>query len=123
LDGFGNAGRFADYLQWESWQGAQETKNSKSTEPTAAPTSTKSTPPVKRKLSYLEAREYATLENRLLEAERTLEEKRAALADPAIASNATQLLTVSAEVDEAKKLVDQLYARWAELEEKQVGGV
>jgi ATP-binding cassette subfamily F protein uup len=122
LDGFGSAGRFADYLQWESWQRAQETKNSKTPDPDAVPLTTKSQQQAKRKLSYLEAREYATLENRLLEAEKILEEKRAALADPTIASNATQLLTVSAEVDEAQQLVDQLYARWAELEEKQAGG-
>jgi ATP-binding cassette subfamily F protein uup len=68
-------------------------------------------------LSYLEVREYSTIEERIANAERTLEAKRAELYDPAIASDASRLLAVSAEVDEAQKLINQLYARWAELDE------
>jgi len=47
-----------------------------------------------------------------------LSEKRAAFEDPAIAIDASRLLTAQAELDQAQKAVDDLYARWAELEAK-----
>jgi ATP-binding cassette subfamily F protein uup len=117
LDGFGHAERFADHSQCEVWQRSQEAKETAAVE--SAPAKNTATRPSagKRKLSYLEAREYSTIEERIADAERTLEAKRAELYDPAIASDASRLLAVSAEVDEAQKLINQLYARWAELEE------
>jgi ATP-binding cassette subfamily F protein uup len=120
LDGAGNAERFADCSQWETWQRSQEEKKPVSSEAKGQP----QRPPVaKRKLSYIEAREYATLEGRIREAEKTLEAQRAALNDPAIASDGPRLLAVSAEIEGAEQVLDQLYARWAELEEKQENGV
>jgi ATP-binding cassette subfamily F protein uup len=120
LDGLGNAERLADYSQWESWQRSQEAQGAKA-EPVPDASTTRSARPAaaKRKLSYIEAREYATLEDRIAEAEQTLETRRAALDDPAIASDAPRLLAVSAEIEAAQRIVDQLYARWAELEDKQ----
>jgi hypothetical protein len=38
--------------------------------------------------------------------------------DPAIASDATRIITAHAEFDAAHKAVDDLYARWSELESK-----
>jgi ATP-binding cassette subfamily F protein uup len=66
----------------------------------------------------MEAREFATIEERIAQAEETLQKKRAAAEDPKIATDAHGLLTAHAEMDEAQKAVDQLYARWAELETK-----
>jgi ATP-binding cassette subfamily F protein uup len=48
-----------------------------------------------------------------------LDEKRSAAEDPAIASDASRLMNAHAELEEAQNDVDQLYARWAELEKKQ----
>jgi ATP-binding cassette subfamily F protein uup len=116
LDGLGEAERFADYSQWESWQRSQQEK--------AVPTVVATTPPAtqrattKRKLSYMEAREYASIEERIAQAEELLQIKHAELNDPAIASNSSRLLELSAEIEEAQKLVNQLYERWAQLEEK-----
>src|SRR5206468_3791306 len=76
-------------------------------------------PAVKKKLSYIEAREYETIEQRVADAEEVLKVKVAALQDPAIASDGPRLIAASAEVEEAQKAVEALYARWAELEEKQ----
>jgi ATP-binding cassette subfamily F protein uup len=118
LDGFGNAEQFADYSQWESWQQAQEAKVTETT-PVKTAAAVPRSAITKRKLSYMEAREYAAIEERVSKAESTLEAKRAALNDPAIASDAPRLLAISAEIQEAEKLVDLLYSRWAELEEKQ----
>jgi ATP-binding cassette subfamily F protein uup len=116
LDGFGGAERFADYSQWETWQRLHPAKDD--VRPEAAKES--SVPLLtKRKLSYLEAREYAGIEFRIAEAEQTLREKLAALHDPAVASDGPRLLAISAEVDEAQGVVDLLYTRWAELENKQ----
>ncbi len=122
LDGLGMAGRFADYLQWEAWQQERESASKTSTRApdrrTAAGTSLATIGIAKKKLSYLEAREYATLEHRIAEAEEQLKTALAAYADPAIASDAERLIAAQAELHAAQKRVDQLYLRWEELETK-----
>ena len=55
----------------------------------------------KKKLSYLEAREYATLEQRIAEAEGELQAARTAYEDPAIASDAERLIAAQAELHRA----------------------
>ena len=118
LDGLGTADRFADYSQWELWQ-AEQIENFK--RPSFSAGIANDQPAVsapKKKLSYLEAREYATLEQRVAEAEAILSAKREAMEDPAIASDATRIITAHAEFDAAHKAVDDLYARWSELESK-----
>ena len=121
LDGQGSADSFADYSQWESWQAErkQPAKSARSSgnQPgrgalVAGPAASK------KKLSYLEAREYATIEQRVAEAEQALQEKRAQLEDPAIASDGPRLVRAHAEMDDAQKVADELYSRWAELEQK-----
>jgi ATP-binding cassette subfamily F protein uup len=115
LDGRGGVGTFADYSQWENWYSdvpepeAQGVKRS---------TRTLSQPSTKKKLSYLDEREYATIEQRIGEAEELLQQKRAQFEDPAIASDGPRLLAAQAELDLAQRAVDELYAKWAELEEK-----
>jgi hypothetical protein len=44
--------------------------------------------------------------------------KRAQLEDPAIASDGPVLLNAHAEMEAAQEVVDALYRRWSELEEK-----
>jgi len=119
LDGQGGAESFADYSQWESWQ-AQRAAVVQATDRAApvAPRSSGPSPPAKKKLSYLEAREYAGIEQRIAEAERVLASKRAELENPAIASDGPRLVVVQAEMEAAQKNLDKLYARWAELEER-----
>ena len=118
LDGRGGAQSFADYSQWEVWQA--ENKQSEKTTARLAPRGaiSEGTSPVKSKLSYLEAREYATIEQRVAEAEHLLQAKRVQLEDPAIASDGPHLLAAHAEMEEAQNSVDKLYARWSELEKK-----
>lgn len=116
LDGRGSAGRFADYSQWETWQSERNTV-SRAKEKAETPR-TEGAASTKKKLSYMEAREYATIEERIAEAERTLGEKRIAFEDPTIVSDASRILAAQAELEAAQKNVDELYARWAELEQK-----
>ena len=119
LDGQGGAESFADYSQWELWQAArkQEAAQKDGSSPRAA--SPRAAPSAKKKLSYLEAREYGGLEQRIAEAEESLRQKRANADDPAIASDAERLLLAHSELQQAQKDVDALYERWAELEGKQ----
>lgn len=117
LNGSGEISQFADYVQWERWMRDSLTlKLPKETKPVAAPAG--STTPKQKKLSYLEAREYADIEERIAAAELTLSQKRAAFEDPAIASDAARLISAQAELEEAQKAVDSLYSRWHELESK-----
>jgi ATP-binding cassette subfamily F protein uup len=73
----------------------------------------------KKKLSYLEAREYATIEEKIAQAEELVRKKQAALENPGLASDAGGLVRVGSELEGALKELDRLYARWHELEEKQ----
>ena len=120
LDGQGRAGLFADYSQWESWleEREQTAKNSERKGRATLPTESDEQAPGKRKLSYLEAREYDTIEQRVADAEQILQTKRVQLEDPKIVSDGPRLVTAHAEMEEAQNKVDTLYARWAELEKK-----
>ena len=73
----------------------------------------------KKKLSYLEKREWVGMEENILTAEQHLEDCRAAAEDPAIAADAAALQERHAALTEAQADVERLYARWAELEAKQ----
>ena len=127
LDGIGSVGRFADYSQWEAWQ--EERDRAISVEGNGDRTATTkvavsqapanvSGASTKRKLSYLEAREYSTIERRIVEAEELVKAKQVALEDPAFVSDAPRLVSAQSELDEAQKALDGLIERWAELEEK-----
>jgi ABC transport system ATP-binding/permease protein len=121
LDGLGGAERFADYSQWETWQ-EERSPSERIAAPTPAkkPSATNvAQAPTKKKLSYLEAREYATIQERIAEAEQTLQSHRAALDDPTIATDASRLVAAHEDVQRAEQALDALLTRWAELEEKQ----
>jgi ATP-binding cassette subfamily F protein uup len=66
----------------------------------------------------LEAREYDSIEQRVADAEVVLQAKRDQVEDPKIVSDGPRLVTAHAELEAAQEKVDQLYARWAELEKK-----
>ena len=123
LDGLGGAERFGDYSQWDVWQRAQQAKGSQrvAEEAPRASAPRDSAPPTggKKKLSYLEVREFATLEQRIAQAEKELGILRVALEDPTMVSDAPRLHVTYAQMEKTQKEVDKLYARWAELEQKQ----
>jgi ABC transport system ATP-binding/permease protein len=117
LDGNGGVQRFADYSQWEVWKTEQ-----KQAKPKAAGLSASSTPraaPAKKRLSYMEGREYESIEERIAQAERIVQEKRDALQDSAVVKDGRLLDKTYREMEDAQKAVDDLYSRWSELEEKQ----
>jgi ATP-binding cassette subfamily F protein uup len=124
LDGLGHAERFADYGQWEVWQRGQGAANSDGSSPAAGPTAAPDRAQAdggkggKKKLSYLEAREYATIEERVDAAETRLNAARDLLDEPSVATNAEALTAALHEMEQAQAAADELYARWAELTEK-----
>jgi ATP-binding cassette subfamily F protein uup len=117
LNGQGGAQPFADYAQWEAWQ-AECSKPDTAARSESASASPRPASPAKKKLSYLEAREYATIEQRVEEAEQLVGAKRAELEDPANATDAPRLVSAQAALDAAQLALDTLYERWAELEKK-----
>ena len=120
LDGDGGSGLFADYSQWESWleERKQAARNDARTTGAAVAAENARQAPGKKKLSYMEAREYDAIEHRVAEAEVLLQAKRVQLEDPEIVSDGPRLMAAHAEMEEAQDKVDILYARWAELEKK-----
>jgi len=117
LDGHGSAESFADYAQWESWQ-TQRKLGTKTTDRSIPSATGSPDSVVNKKLSYLEAREYAVIEQRIADAEQILQSKRADLESPAIATDSARLVAAHAEMEASQRNLDALYARWAELEEK-----
>jgi ABC transport system ATP-binding/permease protein len=116
LDGEGHAGAFADYAQWEAWLEAREQakKQEKTTQrPVAVPLSGS-----RKKLSYLEEREWSTIEERIAQAEEVTRGFHAELEDPAVATDAARLQIALEEVAKAQEIVDDLYMRWGQLEAK-----
>jgi ATP-binding cassette subfamily F protein uup len=117
LNGKDGANTFADYAQWEQWQ-AQRSKAEAATPPISQTQSGATASPTKKKLSYLEAREYATIEQRVEDAETLVQSKRAELEDPGNATDAARLVAAQSDLDAAQEALDDLYERWAELEKK-----
>ncbi len=121
LDGQGSAALFADYIQWEEWR-AQADHSSEAPAPEAVPASSlPSAAAQKKKLSYLEQREYDAIDARIEAVDQRLHRARARVEDPAVATNAAALTEALAEVDSAQAEHDAVYERWMELTEK-VGG-
>ncbi len=119
LDGQGGVESFADYSQWETWQAERKQGASRSSARVVSRDAASETAaPARKRLSYLEAREYDSIEQRIAEAEELLRTKHAQLEDPAIASDGPRLLSAHSEMEAAQKQVDALYGRWAELEGK-----
>jgi ATP-binding cassette subfamily F protein uup len=115
LDGAGGAQIYADYWQWEqAGQSVEPERPQKDVTPSPKPVAVTA----KKKLSYLEAREWEQMEARILEAEQGLEGIRAEMQSPDVVSDAARLQDCYARMQAAEAAVEALYARWAELEAK-----
>ncbi|HWF11083.1 MAG TPA: ABC-F family ATP-binding cassette domain-containing protein [Bryobacteraceae bacterium] len=115
LDGTGGAEFFAELAQWE-----QAAAVRKSAVKTARENREPAPVASKKKLTYLEAREWEQIETKVAEAEQTLKEKRDLLEVPEVVSNAALLTQAVREIEAAETEVDRLYTRWAELEAKRL---
>jgi ATP-binding cassette subfamily F protein uup len=111
LDG-GEGGAFADYSQWEA---------SRTDRPAEKTIVQSPRPPApaegpKRKLAYLEQREWDGMEAKILEAEQELTAWQREL--QAASSDAKRVAEAYEKLQDAQHRVEDLYARWAELEAK-----
>ena len=131
LDGRGHTGRFADYAQWEDWLAGQDDlaqdldqqDKSRRRPDGSSPTQRTAAEPApsagsRKKLSYLEAREFAAIEQRVEISDTRLAAAHARVEHPEIATDAAALQEALLELDAAQHENDTLYARWAELTEK-----
>ena len=118
LDGNGHSGQFADYAQWEAWLEEQEQTAPPSRSSPRSATVQTPAPTQKKRLSYLEVREFAGIEQRVEQSDARLAAAREQVENPAIVTDATALQQALAEMEAAQQENDSLYARWAELTEK-----
>ena len=120
LDGEGNAEYFAEYAQWE------RNRDNKNLLPTSTVSSDKlvaNKAPVKisgsNKLTWKEAREFASMEESIMAAEAEVERLNMLMQSPEINSDYMRVSKTMAELDSAEKTVTALYSRWEELAQKE----
>ncbi len=129
LDGRGGARYFADYAQWHrihKHEGAgragakgangRVAAASATSLPVGAGASAATAP--RKKLSYKEQQELATMQPAIEKAEAQLHVLEAALGQPATLADHRKLAQAGREVAEVQARVAALYARWEELEAK-----
>ena len=119
LDGQGGAERFADYSQWETWQAEREQASLGSARVLASPGHRGVSDLVEEEALVSRSARVCQHRGPCRRRRTCTGTKRNAAEDPAIASDATRLMTAHSELEEAQNAVDELYARWAELEKKQ----
>ncbi|MBE0659027.1 MAG: ABC-F family ATP-binding cassette domain-containing protein [Bryobacteraceae bacterium] len=119
LDGFGGAGLFADLNQWEDWLDQRRAEKARSEQPAVKPLAGAAKPVLqKKRLSYIEQREFEGMESRILVAELRVSECEAALHASGAAADPARLETAYRDLQQAQAEVESLYARWAELDAK-----
>ncbi len=122
LDGIGNSGLFADYLQWEAWRDEQVRAGTvEESAPVGALTGAAAAASPRKKLSYLEQREYDAIEARIEEADVRLRTAEQRVEAPEVVTDPAALTAVLEELERAKADHHTVYARWVELTEK-IGG-
>jgi ATP-binding cassette subfamily F protein uup len=124
LDGRGSAVLFADYIQWEEWRAqADASRRESPTESNTAdfPAQSPAVPSQKKKLSYLEQREFDAMDARIAAADEDLRQARSRVEDPAVSTDAAALTKALAALQIAETEHDAAYSRWVELTEKMGG--
>ncbi|MDQ2900862.1 MAG: ABC-F family ATP-binding cassette domain-containing protein [Acidobacteriota bacterium] len=114
LDGKGGSEFFADYPQWE--QSREWRKPVKETKDVAPE---RTVPPdLRKRLSYKENREWEQMEERIHAAEEKLTASHDNMQAPDTVSDPARMASAYEDWKADQSAVDELYARWAELEAK-----
>ncbi len=124
LDGLGHSALFADYRQFEIWRDEQ-TRPAPSVAASHTPTPALQ-PPVpsaapaapRKKLSYLEQREYDAIEARIETADARLRAAELRVEAPEVVTSPQALTEALAELEAARADHHAVYERWMELTEK-----
>jgi ATP-binding cassette subfamily F protein uup len=118
LDGDGGATLCADLAQWDEVRRDLAAARKAAESPVQKERAVKDASGSKKRLSYLEQREWDAMEGRILEAEAALSAAQARIQAPDVISDPRQIELAYAELTRAQSEVDSLYARWSELEAK-----
>ncbi|MCZ2094960.1 MAG: ABC-F family ATP-binding cassette domain-containing protein, partial [Anaerolineae bacterium] len=121
LDGEGGARLYADLPQWEDDLDRMRREKAAASRQVTAAAPAKAAAP-RKKLSYLEQREWDAMERRILEAEAAAAAAQTTLAEASAAGDGTRIAAGLASLRTAEAEVERLYARWAELEAKLASG-
>jgi ATP-binding cassette subfamily F protein uup len=106
-----DGGVFADYSQWEAARAERIPEKA----PARQPRPVQQPSAGRKKLSYLDQREWDGMEERILHAEQELAALELEIQDAS--SDPIRLVEVYRKAEDARAEVDRLYARWAELEQ------
>lgn len=113
---------YADYSQWEQARAARSESQPAVRTPAgkeAQPEAVRGPAQGRKRLSYMESREWETIEERIRSAEANLNDLNAQLHSSEVMRDPKRLADVYARTEAAKAEVDALFERWAELESKQ----
>ncbi len=117
LDGRGGAALYGSITQWLTAYESQKLESrSPRSEPETTPRPTPATPKP-RKLTYREQQEWQQMESAILAAEEAVAKCQAHVERAATAGHVA-LADACRALEEAQHSVEQLYARWQELEAK-----
>lgn len=114
FDGNGRTDYFADYQQWLRWR--RHTDGEKNPRINTAGKPVKDTKKKRNKLSYMDQREYDSIEEKILILEERLQVLETLLADPETVANHDRVNEYWNEQKEIQDKVELLYNRWQELE-------
>lgn len=124
LDGEGNAEHYSSYAQWEKNFRSQAassgaSKNAETTNSKVGRSKKNDPKDTKRKkLTYIEQREYDSMESKIRAAEKRIAVHQSKVDDPEISTQPTKLNDAYKNLEKAQKEIENLYARWTELESK-----
>jgi ATP-binding cassette subfamily F protein uup len=124
LDGQGGARYFADFAQWQRLHDAKpdrkrDRKPSKSAEAAPSPVAVPALPPpARKKLSFKEQQELATIEPAIEKLESQVRVWEEELASPAAAADHRKLALLGQQIADAHERLATLYSRWQELEDR-----
>ncbi len=122
LDGRGNNALYGSVGQWLAAYERAAAEEKKQEAKAAAPASSRPLPATKpRKLSFREQQEWDGMEAAITAGEETVAACHAAVEKAAPAGH-TAFAEACRALEEAERAVEQLYARWQELEAKRSGG-
>lgn len=118
LDGLGGHGIYGSLLQYQRAIELSRRPQAVAEKKPAATAVSKSQP--SKRLSWNEQREWEQMESKIHEAEAAAAHWQQQMSESSVLSNRTKLAEVCEKATESQELVHRLYARWEELEAKQI---
>ena len=109
-------GNYADYQDWERLQKKKEEEYSKSKSVQSSEVTSEESKP--KKLSYMEQKEFETIEKTIAEQEEQLEKLEAELSEASSNSDFEQVQSLNEKYEAQKNKIEKLYERWDYLNTK-----